>query len=148
MAGYTDLAETDWLDHFFTNTTFPNVGDVAGLLASAVPGVLTLALNLLDAITDASTVLTDNEAAYTGYVRPTVVRGTGAWTVTGDTVTNDNLIVFGNATAGTPETITDVSMGFATGSVMQLWGQVASDLVVNVGVEPQLAAGALDITAD
>lgn len=148
MAGYTDLAETDWLDHFFTNTTFPNVGDATGLLASGVPGVFTLALNLLDAFSDASTVLTDNEAGYTGYVRPTVVRGTGAWTVTGDTVTNDNLIVFGEATAATPETITDVSMGFAAGSVAQLWGQVTADLIVNIGVEPQLAAGALDVTAD
>ncbi len=148
MAGYTDLAETDWLDHFFTNTTFPNVGDVAGLLASAVPGVFDIAINLADAISDASTVLTDNEAGYTGYVRPTVVRGTGAWTVTGDTVTNDNLIQFGEATAATPETVTDVSIGFATGNVMQLWGQVTADLIVNIGVEPQLAAGALDVTAD
>lgn len=148
MAGYTDLAETDWLDHFFTDTAFPNVGTVAGLQPASSPGVFDIALNLLDAITDASTVLTDNEAAYTGYSRETIVRGTGDWTVTGDTVTNDNLLVFGEATAATPETITDVSMGFATGSVMQLWGQVTLDLIVNVGVEPQLAAGALDITAD
>ena len=84
----------------------------------------------------------------TGYARPTVARDTSNWTVTGDTVTNDNLIQFGEATAATPETITDLSMGFATGSVMQLWGQVASDLIVNVGVNPQLVAGALDITAD
>lgn len=148
MAGFTDLAETDFLDHFLTNTTFPNVGDVAGLLASAVPGVFDLALNVLDAISDASTLLTDNEIAYTGYARETIVRGTGAWTVTGDTGTNDALLQFGEMTAGGPDTVTDVSMGFATGDVMQVWGQVASDLVVNNGVEPQLAIGALDITSD
>ena len=149
MVGFTNLAETDNLDHFLTNTTFPNVGDAAGLLASAAPGVFTLALNAGDAITDASTLLSDNEVAYTGYARPTVVRGVGAWTVTGDTGTNDNLIQFGEMTAGGPDTATDVSMGFATGSVMQMWGQVtAPDLVINDGVNPQLIAGALDITSD
>lgn len=148
MAGFTNLAETDWLDHFFTNTTFPNVGDAAGLLASAAAGVFTLAAHVLDAITDASTVLSDNEVAYTGYARPTVARDVSNWTVTGDTASNDNLIQFGEMTAGGPDTITDVSIGFATGSVMQIWAQVTSDLVVNNGVNPQLAVAALDITAD
>ena len=68
--------------------------------------------------------------------------------VTGDTVTNDNLIVFGEMSAGGPITVTDVGLGFATGNVLQRWGQVTIDLVVNNGVNPQLAAGALDITAD
>ena len=148
MAGYTDLAETDWLDHFFTNTTFPTVGDATGLLASAAPGVFDCSINTGDTLTDASTLLTEAEASYTGYSRPTIVRGTGAWTVTGDTVTNDNLIVFGEMSAGGPVTITDVGLGFAAGNVLQLWGQVTTDLVVNNGVNPQLAAGALDVTAD
>jgi hypothetical protein len=148
MAGFTDLAETDWLDLFFTNVDFPNVGDAAGLQNSAVAGVFTLAAHVSDAISDTSTVLTDNEVAYTGYARPTVARDTSNWTVTGDTCSNDNLIQFGEMTAGGPDTITDVSIGFATGAVMQIWGQVTSDLVVNNGVNPQLAAAALDITAD
>lgn len=148
MAGFTNLAETDWLDLFFTNVDFPNVGDAAGLQNSATEGVFTLAAHVLDAITDASTVLTDNEVAYTGYSRPTVARNVSNWTVTGDTASNDNLIQFGEMTAGGPDTITDVSIGFATGAVMQIWGQVTQDLVVNNGVNPQLAAGALDITAD
>jgi hypothetical protein len=148
MAGFTNLAETDWLDLFLTNVDFPNVGDAAGLQNSATAGVFTLAAHVLDAITDASTVLTDNEVAYTGYSRPTVARDVSNWTVTGDTGSNDNLIQFGEMTAGGPDTITDVSIGFATGAVMQIWGQVTADLVVNNGVNPQLAAGALDITAD
>ena len=148
MAGFTDLAETDFLDHFLTNTTFPNVGDAAGLLASAAPGVFTLALNAADAITDASTVYTDNEVAYTGYSNPTIVRGTGAWTVTGDTASNDALIVFGEMSAGGPDTVTDVSRGFAAGTIMHFWGQVTADLVINTGVNPQLAINALDITSD
>jgi len=148
MAGYTNLAETDWLDLFFTNVAFPNVGDAAGLPPSVAAGVFTLAAHVLDAITDASTLLSDNEVAYTGYARPTSARAVSDWTVTGDTASNDLLIVFGEMTAGGPDTITDVSIGFATGSVMQIWGQVTADLVVNNGVNPQLAAGALDVTAD
>ena len=31
MTGATDLFEDDNLDHLFTNTTLPNVGDAAGL---------------------------------------------------------------------------------------------------------------------
>ena len=148
MAGFTNLAETDWLDLFLTNVDFPNVGDATGLQASSTAGVFTLALNLSDAITDASTVLSDNETSYTGYSRQTIARTTGGWTVTGDTGSNDNLIQFGNMTAGGPVTITDVSMGFATGSVMQAFGQVTIDLVVNNGVNPQLAVNALDVTMD
>jgi len=149
MAGFTDLAETDWLDLFFTNVAFPNVGDVAGLPPSvASSGNFDIAANVLDAITDASVALTDNEVAYTGYSRPSYARGVATWTVTGDTVSNDALIQFGEMTAGGPDTITDVSIGFATGSVMQIWGQVTIDLVVNNGVNPQLAIAALDITAD
>ena len=149
MAGYTNLAETDWLDLFFTNVAFPNVGDSSGLPPSvATDGSFDIAANLADAITDASTVLTDNEAGYTGYSRPSYDRGTSTWTVTGDTATNDALIQFGEHTSGGAETITDISIGFATASVMQIWGQVTADLIVNVGVNPQLAINALDITAD
>jgi len=148
MAGFTNLAETDFLDLFLTNVDFPNVGDAGGLQKSVADGVFTLALNAADAITDASTVLSDNEVAYTGYARPTVARTTAGWTVTGDTGSNDALIQFGEMTAGGPDTATDVSMGFATGSVMQVWGQVTADLVINNGVNPQLAIAALDITID
>ncbi len=149
MAGYTNLAETDWLDLFITNVAFPNVGNVAGLPPATADGVFTLALHDGDAITDASTVLTDNEVAYTGYVRPTVPRNVSDWTVTGDTASNDALIQFGEMSAGGPVTVSDLSMGFATGSVMQVWGQTtAPDLIINNNVNPQLAISALDITAD
>jgi len=150
MAGFTDLAEDDFLDHFFTNTTFPNVGDVAGLLAAAVPGVFTSTLHTGTAITDASTLLSDNEVAYTGFARQTHVRGTSDFTVgtPAGQVVNDLLIQYGNMTAGGPDTVTDVSLGFATGSIMQVWGLVAIPLVINNGVNPQFAVNALVITID
>ncbi len=148
MAGFTDLAETDFLDLFLTNVNFPNVGDATGLVKSTADGTFDLALNAGDAVTDASTVMTDNEVAYTGYSRPTIARTTSGWTVTGDTASNDNLIQFGEMAGGGPDTATDVTMGFASGSVLQVWGQVTADLVINDGVNPQLAVNALDITSD
>lgn len=150
MAGFTNLAETDFLDLFFTNADFPNVGDAAGLQASIGEGDLHTSLHLADALTDASTLQTDNETTYTGYARVASARNVSDWTVTADTVDNDLLLQYGEMTAGGPVTITDVGIGFAVSGagVLQIWGQVAIDLVVNNTVNPQFAAGALDITID
>jgi len=150
MAAFTNLAEDDFLDHFFTNTTFPNVGDAAGLLASAGEGSLHSSLHLSDAISDTSTIQTDNETTYTGYARVASARNVSDWTVLTGTVDNDNLLQYGEMTAGGPVTITDVALGFALSGagVMQIHGQVTLDLVVNNGVNPQFAAGALDISID
>lgn len=150
MTGATDLFEDDLLDLIFTNVATPNVGDAGGLLPSLVPGNWHISLHLLDALTDASTVQTDNEAGYTGYARQAVVRTVAGWTVSAGNAQNDALIQFGNATAATPETITDVGLGFAVSGagVLQLWSQVLSDLIVNIGVNPEFAIGALDISLD
>ena len=150
MAGFTNFAEDDFLDLFFTNVDFPNVGDAAGLQNSAAAGSLHASLHLADALTDASTLQTDNETTYTGYARQAIARTTGGWTVASGLVDNDNLIQFGNMTAGGPVTVTDVGIGFLISGAgnLQIWGQVTLDLVVNNGVNPQFAAGALDITID
>ena len=149
MSALTNLAELDILDLLMTNVAFPNVGDAAGLLPSAGAGTWAIALHTGNAISDTSTVQTDNEAAYTGYARETVVRSTAGWTVGGDGLAdNDAAITFTISTSG-PETETDVSLGGndAGGDVMQIFGSLAADLVVNNGVTPEFAIGALDITA-
>lgn len=148
MSAFTNLAEDDFLDHFFTNTTFPNVGDAAGLLASAAAGSLHSSLHVLDAVSDTSTLQTDNEVVYTGYARQAHARNVSDWTVLTGTVDNDLLIQYGEMTAGGPDTITDVGLGFAISGagVLQIWGQVTTDLVVNNGVNPQFVAGALDVS--
>ncbi|KKN64464.1 hypothetical protein LCGC14_0491520 [marine sediment metagenome] len=150
MAGFTNLAETDFLDLFFTNVDFPNVGDAAGLQASLGEGSLYVSGHLTDSLTDASTLQTDTECTYTGYARVGVARNVANWTVTGDTVDNDNLLQLGEMTAGGPVTITDCGLGFAASGagVLQIWGQVTIDLIVNNNVNPQYAAGALDVTSD
>jgi len=150
MSAFTNLAEDDFLDHFFTNTTFPNVGDAAGLLPSAVAGNLYASLHENDAVSDTTTLQTDNETTYTGYARFANARSTAGWTVLTGTVDNDVLNTFGEMTAGGPVTITDVILGFAASGagVAQIHGQVTSDLIVNNGINPQFAIGALDVSID
>lgn len=150
MAGFTNLAQDDFLDLFFTNADFPNVGDAAGLQASIGEGSLHTSLHEADALTDASTLQTDNETAYTTYARQAHARNVSDWSVAAGLVDNDLLIQYGEASGGTPITITDVGIGFAISGagVLQIWGQVTLDLIVNIGVNPQFAPGALDISID
>ena len=144
MAALTNLFKDDILDLIFTNVDAPNVGDAAGLQNSATAGNMAIALHTGSAISATSTVQTDNEAAYTGYARQNVARSTAGWTVASGVVDNDSAITFPISTSG-PETETDVSLGGNAG-VMQIFGALASSLVVNNGVTPEFAAGALDIS--
>lgn len=149
MAALTNLAELDLLDLLLTNVAFPDIGDSAGLLPSAAPGDWNIELHTGNTIDDTSTVQTQAVAAYSGYVSQTVARTLAGWTVGGDGLgDNDSAITFPTSGDG-PETETDVSMGGndAGGDVMQIFGTLAADLIVNNGVTPEFAAGALDITA-
>lgn len=150
MTGATDFFEDDLLDLIFTNVAAPNIGDAAGLPPSVGANNFHISLHLLDALTDASTSQQDNETTYTGYGRVAVARNVSDWTVTSGTVSNDNLLQFGNMTAGGPVTITDVGIGFASTGVgfLDIWSQVLSDLIVNNGIDPQFAVSALDISLD
>lgn len=88
-----------------------------------------------------------NEATYGGYTLITVDRAGTDWTVTGNTVTNDNLIQFPQCTSGS-NTITHVSIT-PQGSTQILYsGALNSSLSVSTGIQPQFAAGALSITED
>ena len=142
----TNLWEDDLLDLMFTNVAAPNMGDAPGLLPSASPGSLTIALHTGNAIDDTSTVQSQVVAAYTGYSNQTVVRSTGGWTVSSGTATNDAIITFGTSSSG-PETETDVSLGGFAG-VMQIFSTLDADLIVNSGVTPEFAISALAISLD
>lgn len=142
----TNLWEDDVLDLIFTNVAAPNMGDAAGILPSASAGSLTIALHTGNAISDTSTVQTQNVAAYTGYANQTVARSTGGWTVATGSATNDAAITFPISTSG-PETETDVSLGGFAG-VMQIFSTLDADLVVNNGVTPEFAISALAISLD
>lgn len=128
----------------FNNTTIANIGDATGLVGSSTAGSTQLAL-ATSALAETDTLLTANEVAYTGYARPTQARSSAGWTVSGDTASNAALIQFGEMTAGGPDTVVHLGLGFiATGDVLRLHQDLAADLVINNGVNPQFAIGALD----
>ncbi len=145
----TNLFEDDLLDLIFTNVAAPNVGDAGGLLPSAGANNFHISLHTGNAVSDTSTLQTDNEAAYTGYARQSVARSTSGWTVASGTVDNDAAISFPIATSG-PETETDVGIGFASSGagVLQIFASLDADLVVNNGVTPEFAISALAISLD
>lgn len=143
MAGATDLFEDDLLDLIFTNVAAPNVGDVGGLLPSASPGDYAISLHTVT-VTDTDTVQTINEAAYSNYVRQTVVRSTGGWSVSAGACTNDALITYPTSGNG-PESELDVGLGGFAG-VLQIYSVLDSTLVVNSGVTPEFAISALSIS--
>lgn len=140
-----DDFETKLLQLLFNNTTLANIGDATGLVGSSGAGSSQLSLHT-SALTDASTVLTSNEVAYTGYARPTQARSSAGWTISGDTASNAALVQFGEMTAGGPDTVVHLGIGLlATGDVLRIHADLNADLVINNGVNPQFAIGALDI---
>jgi hypothetical protein len=86
-------------------------------------------------------------ATYGSYAAVTVSRAGSAWTTTGDTTTNDSLIQFPQCTSGT-NTITHVSITPNASTTILFSGALSSSLSVSSGIQPQFAAGALDITLD
>jgi hypothetical protein len=128
----------------FNNTGIADVGDATGLPGSSGAGSSQLSLHT-SALVETDTLLTANEVAYTGYARPTQTRNSSGWTVSNDTVSNAALVQFGEMSAGGPDTVVHVGLGLlATGNVLRLHQDLASDLVINNGVNPQFAVGALD----
>lgn len=145
----TNLFEDDVLDLLFTNVAAPNVGDAAGLQPSAAAGNWHISLHTGNAISDTSTLQTDNEAAFTNYTRVAVVRSVAGWTVASGTATNDALITFPQSGSG-PETETDVGLGFAFAGagVLQIFSPLDADLIVNNLTTPEFAIAALAVSLD
>lgn len=88
------------------------------------------------------------EATYTGYARVALTKAT-AWTDGGSTFANAALIQFGACTAGTNAVTHFAVVDTASGAVnMMISGALSSTLNVSAGIQPQFAAGALEIQAD
>lgn len=90
---------------------------------------------------------TTNECAYGSYARVAVA--TSGWTVSGGAATNDAIIQFPQCTSGS-ETITHFAIGTASSSTGQILykGSLSASLAVSSGIQPQFAAGDLDVTED
>jgi hypothetical protein len=91
---------------------------------------------------------TTNECAYTSYARVAVVRTSGGWTVTGNSVSPAANIEFPAATGGS-ETATHFGIGTGSTGVGYLMysGTVTDNIVISNGVTPRLTT-ATAITED
>lgn len=139
--------ETDLLNLIFNNTDITLIGDAAGLQNSATAGSLYISLHTADP--GEAGDQTTSETAYTNYVRVAVARSGAGWTVTGNAVTNAATITF--ATCGvTGATLTYFGVGTDSSGAGKLLysGALTSPLAVSSGIQPQFAAGDLDITED
>lgn len=91
---------------------------------------------------------TTNETAYTNYARIAVARTTGGWDApSGGATANAALAQFAQCGV-TGATLTHVAIGTAAsgaGTVLYA-GALSSSLAVANGIQPQFAAGALDVT--
>ena len=139
--------ENDLLLLVFNNTDITLIGDAAGLQNSAAAGSLYVSLHTSDP--GEAGDQTTNETAYTNYVRVAVARSGAGWTVTGNAVANAALVQFAQCGV-TGATLTHFGVGTdASGAGKLLYsGALTSSLAVSSGIQPQFAAGDLDITED
>lgn len=128
----SDTMETDMLELYFNATSHANLADNT---ASSPAANITVALHTADPL-DAGDQST-SEANYGGYVRENVVRTSGGWTVTADSVSPVANIDFVEATSGT-NTITHFSVGTGTSDYMMYHGTVTPNIAVVTGVTPRL----------
>ncbi|MBK7334129.1 MAG: hypothetical protein IPI87_18145 [Betaproteobacteria bacterium] len=124
---------TAWADIAEDDTTSP-LGNLYVSLHTGDPGV--------------GNNQTTNETAYTNYVRVAVARTTGGWDAPAAAATaNAALIQFAQCGV-TGATLTHVAIGTASGGAGTVLyaGALSSSLAVANGIQPQFAAGALDVT--
>jgi hypothetical protein len=88
-----------------------------------------------------------NETAYTNYVRIAIARTTGGWDVPSAAATANAALAQFAQCGVTGATLTHVAIGTASsgaGTVLYA-GALSSSLAVANGIQPQFAAGALDV---
>jgi len=127
--------ENDLLKLIFNGTAIANLAD------NAVTGPLTslfLALHTSDP-GEAGTQST-GEIAYTGYARIPVLRTSGGWTITANSVSPVANVEFAEMTGGVGGTATFVTIGVAvTGATKVLYrGALTPTIAVTTGVIPRI----------
>jgi hypothetical protein len=91
---------------------------------------------------------TTNETSYTNYARIAIVRTTSGWDIPALGATANAALAQFAQCGASGATLTHVAIGTASsgaGTVLYA-GALSSSLVVANGIQPQFAAGALDVT--
>ena len=140
----SNVYETAILQLLFNATPIPNVADNA-----SVAPLTELFVSLHTASPGEAGDQSTNEISYTGYARVGVARTSGGWTITGNSVSPNADITFGEMTGGTGGTITHAAVGRAAsgGNDIFYYGTVTPNIAVSTGVTPKIAAGST-ITED
>ncbi len=145
----SDAFETEILELIFNNSAVANIGDAGGLQPSATAGSLYVSLHTANP--DEAGNQGSSETVYTNYARIGVARSGAGWTVATNTATNAALIQFPQCGV-TGATITHVGIGVsgtaADTGLLLFSGALSSPLTVANLIQPQFAAGDLDIVAD
>jgi len=125
----------------FNNTNIALVGDATGLRGSSTVGSLYASLHTADPVEAGSQ--TTNESTYGRYARVAVARTSGAWTVSGNQVSNVSVITFPAGTTGTvAQNITHVGIGTDSSGAGTLLYKCALSTAIysGTGITPQLNA--------
>jgi len=127
----------------FNATTW---ADIAENDTSAPAANLYLSLHISDPGVGGSQLT--GETSYTNYVRVAVARTTGGWDVPASAATANAALVQFAQCGASGATLTHVAIGTASsGAGLVLYaGELSSSLAVANGIQPQFAAGALDVT--
>lgn len=141
----TNAFENGILSLVFENANYANVGDATGLRGSSTAGVFYISLHTADPAETGDQ--TTSESAYTNYARQSVARSTAAWTVASGTVDNDAAITF-PACGVTGSTVTHFAAGTDVSGAGNRLMNGTSSLIINNGITPAFAIGALDVTMD
>lgn len=136
MAGKTDVFENDLLSLIFWGTAIANIADNA---ATSPATILYLSLHTADPTDAAASGQNTSETTYTGYARMAMNRNSGAWAISGNSVSPVANVDFGTCTAGTA-TITHVGIGLASSGTGKLLyaGALSPAIAVTTGVIPRL----------
>lgn len=127
-----------------------NATPIAGLADNAASSPVTnLYVSLHTADPGEAGDQTTSEAAYTSYARVAVARTSGAWTVSGNSVTNAASVSFPQCTGGS-STATHVGVGTAASGAGKLLykGALTASLAVSLGIQPLFEASTLTINED
>ena len=143
----TNQFKDDLGDSLFLDAALANIGDAAGMPAPTGTGSVEIALST-GTLLVTHTLMTQTEVVYTGYSRINPARSGAGWTSVDGAIANFATEQFGEMTALGPDTVTDFALTFdaVTTTYLQWFGALDASLIINNGVNPQFAAGALDLT--
>lgn len=128
--------ENDLLKLIFNATAIANIADNA-----AASPLTNLYVSLHTADPGEAGDQTTSEISYTGYARVAVLRTSGGWTITANSVSPGAAITFPQMTAGAGGIVTHAVIGTASSGAGKILysGAMTPNITVAVGVTPQLS---------